>query len=88
MSLKRIALRPALAILAGTLVLAACSSNPDRNDPGGSAPANDGGGLSLLRPAPLFPPLLFSPETFFPDRSRKGEVRMAEPAAAGEVARS
>jgi len=46
LNLKRTGLRPALAILAGTLVLAACSSNPDRNDPDDSAPANGGDGLS------------------------------------------
>jgi phosphate transport system substrate-binding protein len=46
LNLKRTGLRPALAILAGTLVLAACSSNPDRNDPDESAPANGGDGLS------------------------------------------
>jgi phosphate transport system substrate-binding protein len=46
LSLKRTGLRPALAILAGVLVLAACSSNPDRNDPDDSAPANGGDGLS------------------------------------------
>jgi phosphate transport system substrate-binding protein len=46
LSLKRTGLRPALAILAFTLVLAACSSNPDRNDPDDSASANGGDGLS------------------------------------------
>src|SRR5687767_5099821 len=46
LNLKRTGLRPALAILAGTLLLAACSSNPDRNDPEDSAPASGGDGLS------------------------------------------
>ncbi|MDQ4036195.1 MAG: phosphate ABC transporter substrate-binding protein PstS family protein [Chloroflexota bacterium] len=47
MNLTRTGLRPALAItVAATLVLAACSSNPNRADAEGSGPAAGGDGLA------------------------------------------
>ncbi|MGH2402187.1 MAG: substrate-binding domain-containing protein, partial [Candidatus Limnocylindria bacterium] len=47
MNLTRTGLRPALVItVAATLILAACSSNPNRNGAEGSDPADGGDGLA------------------------------------------